>query len=223
MENRSTGRWTGARLACRALVALGLAASLGAEELDAASGAPERQFNGFYAGVEVGRQNIIGGSLVGGIDTLQQDSRTVLSFPLGWRTQAGRVVFGVEFAYGRADGDLERIEPAAGLRITYENETQTQIGGTLGYALGARRRALLFAYLGEASRSFDVTIRLGNEVILQGDEQGLLRYGVGGEWAVSKRVRARATIGSSRASFGGTTNIEPDKPLDASIGLFFQF
>jgi hypothetical protein len=223
MENRSPGRWTGARLACRVLLALGLAVSIGAEEPDSSSGAPERPFDGFYAGVEVGRQNIIGGSLVRGVDTLQQESRGVVSFPLGWRRQVGRFVFGAEFVYGRVDGDLERVEPNAALRIAYENDSQTQIGGSLGYALGGGRRTLLFAYLGEVSRSFDVTIRLGNEVILQGDEQGLLRYGVGGEWTVSKRLRARLTIGSSRASFDGTTNIEPEKPLDAALGLIVQF
>jgi hypothetical protein len=77
-------------------------------------------------------------------------------------------------------------------------------------------------YLGELSRSFEVTIRRGDEVIRQNDEQGLLRYGIGGELDVRRWLHLRVTLGSSRAKFDRQTNIEPEAKLDASIGVIFQ-
>ena len=60
-------------------------------------------------------------------------------------------------------------------------------------------------------------------MIRQGDEQGLLRYGIGGELQVWRRLLLRATLGSSRAKFEQETNIDPETTLDGSIGAVFQF
>ncbi|MEZ5286407.1 MAG: hypothetical protein R2712_16675 [Vicinamibacterales bacterium] len=99
-----------------------------------------------------------------------------------------------------------------------------RIGGLAGVTLGPRRRTLLFGYLNELSRDFEVRITEGDTMTSQQDSQGLLRYGVGVERAVGRRLGVRGTVGWSRADFGGRlTNIEVTRPVEAAIGAVLRF
>lgn len=185
----------------------------------------EKSFSGLYGGAEAGVLNIIGGSLVNGVDTLAQETRAAMTIVVGGRYQfANRLVIGVEFGAGWEDGDLSLDDASSGTRVEYANDTHTRIGGTVGVVLGASRRTHVFGYLNELSRSFDVTITQATGTTTQQDEQGLLRYGGGVEQRIAPRLTLRATVGSSRADFGGRpTNITPDRPLEAAVGVLFRF
>ncbi len=185
----------------------------------------EKAFTGLYAGAEAGALNVIGGSLVNGVDTLAQDTRGALTAVVGGRYQfANRLVLGVEFGAGWEDGDLSLADGATGAQVEYANDTHTRIGGTVGVVLGASRRTHVFGYLNELSRSFDVTITQAGVVTTQQDDQGLLRYGGGVEQRIARRLTLRGTVGSSRADFGDrTTNLPPTRPLEAAVGLLFRF
>ena len=66
--------------------------------------AQDKAFSGLYGGVEVGRQNIIGGSLIDDIDVLTQDTRTVLGFQGGLRYQFDMgFLIGIEGSIGLMD------------------------------------------------------------------------------------------------------------------------
>jgi hypothetical protein len=107
------------------------------------------------------------------------------------------------------------------LSIDYANDSQTSIGGTLGFARGS---VLLFAYASEVTRHFDVRVTRGEETFTQKDEQGMLRYGLGMEVAPFQRFHLRVRVGGGRADFGDAqTNIEPARPVQFSIGIAYQF
>lgn len=190
----------------------------------AAGHAQERHFSGFHAGVDLGSQSIIGGSLVGGVDVLAQDDRVVTSLTAGYRYEFPMgLVVGVEGSYGMLDGDLTYSDPFRNLEITYESDDQTTLGATLGWSFGVERNWLGFAYLSEATREFDVTIRIDGSTFLQQDEQGMLRYGLGIEKQINRGLHLRLAVGSGRADFDGETNIDPDEELEYSAGILWQF
>jgi hypothetical protein len=63
--------------------------------------AQSKYFHGFYLGAEAGREDLIGGSFVDGVDFLAQDSRRVASLVAGARYQsAPGIVVGVEGTWG---------------------------------------------------------------------------------------------------------------------------
>ncbi len=182
-------------------------------------------FDGPYLALEVSRQNTIAGALVANVDTLAQASRNVASLAVGYRHQfAGGLVVGLEGSFGVTNGDLKHVDSANGLTIDYKNGSQYALGGTLGYVLGETRQTLVFAYLSETKRSFDVTVRGPLGVGAQKDEQGLLRYGAGVERRFTENLSLRASLGSSRARFGDRrTNIDPKTQIDFSLGVVWQF
>lgn len=208
------------------LVLLFTSAVVHAQDVAAVAPMP-RRFGGIFLSADVGRQNIIGGSLVGGVDVLQQDSRTVGSAAAGIRAELPiGLVIGAEFGLGRGDGNLVQDRNPVGYRVRYDNDSQTHVGATVGYVLGRQRRTLAFVYVAEVTRSFDVIIEgpMGGSstfpIAYQTDEQGLLRYGIGIERAVGTWLSVRATMGSSRADFGDkVTNIEVRRPVDAGVGV----
>ncbi len=185
----------------------------------------ERLFNGFYVGLDAGRQNIIGRALVNGVDTLQQSSRSVATLLGGARLQLGYgIVAGLEGGIGLADGKLSLSDPANGLTVEYKNSTQVQYGVVLGYALGAQRDTLIFGYLSQVERRFDVSVQSPQGNFEQRDAQGLLRFGAGVERKISGPFRLRATIGTSRADFRGRpTNINVKTALDLAVSAIYQF
>jgi hypothetical protein len=207
--------WNGHRL----LIALAL---LGSAIWTPAAEAQVRPFNGAYIAIDVGAQHIIGGSLVGGVDTLQDASRLVAAASGGVRRDIRGIVIGGELGLGVTDGDIELRDPGRGLVVTYRNNRQWDWALMAGPALG--RKTLLFGYLSEVTRQFDVTIERGDAVTSQRDEQGLLRFGLGVEHRVGGPLHVRVAVGTSRANFGDrATNKAINKRLEATAGLLWQF
>ncbi len=185
-----------------------------------------KSFDGFYLGANVGSQNLFGGSFVDGVDVLAQESRFVAEFAAGFRKQflKNRLLAGVEFQFGFTDGNLMHIDPEKQLEIHYKNNTQSGIGLTEGVALGKHRNIMAFAYGNETTRKFDVTITDQFGPYKQKDEQGMLKYGIGLEMPVYKKMNIRATIGGLRVDFGDqVTNINVEDKLDATFGIIYQF
>lgn len=204
----------------RRLVAAAVMVGLSAGAASAQSG--RGPFSGLYFGVDVGKQHVIGGSLVDAVDTLQEDSRVVASVFGGLRGQFQGFVVGAQLGFGRTDGDLVLSEPSRLLTVDYKNDSQWHWTLNAGHTIGPR--TLLFGYLSEVTREFDVTILRAGVTTEQHDEQGLLRFGGGIEQRLAGPLRLRATLGTSRADFGDRqTNIEIGRRLDASIGFVLQF
>ena len=168
-------------------------------------------FNGPLLGVEIGQQHLIGGSLVNGVDTLQDDARLVVSGFAGARLHRRGFVIGSEVGAGRTNGDLHLGE--TNLTVDYRNQSQWHWQLHAGPTIGSR--TLLFAYLSEVTRQFEVTVTQPSGVTPQEDEQGLLRFGVGVETKVRGPVNGRISAGTSRADFG-------DRPLNKTIGRRFE-
>jgi hypothetical protein len=180
-------------------------------------------FDGPYVGVSIGLNNIIGGALVNGVDYLAQDSRPTVVLFAGWRRSLDNgLVLGVEGGVGFEDGNLSLIDPARSLAIDYRNHMQWRYGGMLGWRTSDR--SMLFGYLSETKRDFDVHGRDAMGTFTQKDGQGLLRYGVGAEFDLDGPFDLRATIGSSRGDFGDRQlNRKPQRPIDFELGALSQF
>ncbi len=181
-------------------------------------------FSGPYVGVDVGSQNLFGGSLVGGVDMLAQESRAVVEFLGGWRWQFDNgLVFGVEGQFGFTDGNLTLSDPANLLLITYENDAQYGYGATFGRAFGSQRDLLLFGYVFDTTREFDVTIQNAFGTFTQNDEQGFIRYGLGVEKQIHNGWIARASLGQVSADFTRQTNIDVEDKTDFTFAILYQF
>ncbi|MEZ5416097.1 MAG: hypothetical protein R2708_02000 [Vicinamibacterales bacterium] len=207
-----------------ALTVLACVATLGAPATVAAQSrsGSSRGFSGPYVALDASRQHVIGGSLVDGVDTLQDDVRRVTSAAVGLRGHVGPVVVGGELGKGRLDGALQLEDLSRGLVVDYDTSSQWHWALTAGRAVGDG--ALLFGYVSEVTRSFDVTMRRAGGDVSQDDEQGLLRFGLGWEQRVAGPLHLRLTAGTSRADFGGRpTNIEPGRRFEAGVGAVFQF
>jgi hypothetical protein len=179
-----------------------------------------QEFSGPYVGVDASWQHLIGGSLVDGVDTLQEDSRLIISALGGLRLQARGFVIGGELGKGWTDGDLQLDSPP--LRIEYRNGSQWHWALQAGHTVG--ERTLLFGYLSEVTRQFEVSIVRSAVTTSQEDEQGMLRFGGGVEQRLTNRLRLRITAGSSRADFGDRpTNIDAGRRFELGGGLIVQF
>lgn len=179
-------------------------------------------FSGPYIAVDAGRQHVIGGSLVDGVDTLQEDTRGVVSLSGGVRFALGPVVVGGDVGVGRLDGELQRRDDATATTVLYDTSSQRHWRLLAGTTFGPR--ALAYAYVSEVSRTFDVTITRRGSTTPQQDEQGLLRFGAGLEWRLTGPLHVHVTAGTSRADFGDrVTNIEPRRRVEVSAGLTLQF
>jgi Outer membrane protein beta-barrel domain len=181
-------------------------------------------FEGAWLGVEAGQQNVAAGALVAGTDVLRQEGKTVATVMGGYRFGfGGRYVLGLDAGFGWIDGDLARAAPGGG-SIEYLAKPQYQIGGMAGMELDLGGPTLLFAYLNETTRSFNVYVQQGAQRFQQQDEQGTLRYGVGLERAMGESLAVRVTVGSSRADYGDRrTDIDGDKAIDVMVGLVWRF
>ena len=211
----------------RGTLSLSVAAVLTAACMSPSAAAQESptSFSGPYLGLELAQQNMIAGALVGGVDMLAQSSRTVTLLNGGYRYQfSSGLVLGAEGGIGRTAGDLRLEDAANGLAIDYDNDTQVAYGGMAGFEFGATREALIYIYVSETERDFDVTITGPLGIGHQSDEQGLLRYGLGLERRLTGSINLRASLGSSRADIDGRpTNIDPETKYDIALGLTWQF
>lgn len=190
------------------------------------TGFTQEKFEGFYIGALGGSQNIFGGSNVEGIDVLAQKSGFVMEFPAGFRLQAlnERLVLGLEFTLGITDGNLLHMDDSKPLTINYSNSFQRGFGGMAGWAPGRGRNLLLFLYLNETKRTFDVDIRDRHGRYRQKDKQGMLKYGLGLEFPLTGILHIRASAGLMRVDFGDRiTNINVEDRGDIMAGLVFQF
>ena len=187
--------------------------------------AQDRAFHGVYLGVEAALEDLIGGSLVDGIDVLAQDDRRVVSVMGGARYQASwGLVIGAEGTIGVTDGDLAHTNPDGGLSVQYTNSRQTSLGAQVGYAFRTSTPVLLFAYASEVTRRFDVRVTRGAAEFDQTDEQGMLRYGIGAEIGVVHGLRVRARVGSGRADFGSAiTNFAPEPTTQFGFAVVYHF
>lgn len=186
----------------------------------------EKFFDGLYLGAAAGSQNVFGGSFVGGIDVLAQESRFVAELSAGFRKQLfkGRFLIGAEFQLGFTDGNLKHADPEKQLLITYKNNTQSGVGLTIGAVAGKRRKLLLYGYVNETTRKFDVDILEQNKAYHQKDEQGMLKYGMGIEAPLYKRFHVRFAMGGLRVDFGDLeANINVEDKLDVMAGFVYQF
>lgn len=191
-----------------------------------ATGFTQATFEGFYTGALAGSQNIFGGSYVEGVDVLAQKSGFVVEFPIGFRFQALKesLVLGLEFSLGITDGDLMHVDDSKPLTINYSNSFQRGFGGMAGWVPGRKRNFLVFAYLNETKRKFEVEIRDRHGAYKQKDKQGMLKYGLGMEWPVTKLLHVRGSAGLMRVDFGERiTNINVEDKADVMAGLIFQF
>lgn len=197
--------------------------ALAAVTFAAPGAAAGEEFSGLYVGGIVEHKNIIAGAQVGGVDILAQESRLGAGLIGGWRHQfSNGLVIGVEGGWGAEDATLDLSVPSSGLNIEYDNSAYWRLGGSIGLVVGPEDRTLLFVYLHETTRDFDVAIRQGGGMFKQQDEQGLLAYGVGIERKLTARTSVRGALGTSRAEFDGPTNIGPDQPIDVSSGFLFR-
>ncbi len=187
--------------------------------------AKDKAFDGFYAGVEGGYQNIFGGALVGGRDLLAQDSKAIIGVLAGWRKQfGGGFVIGLESQWAWTDGQLNFTDPASSLTIDYDNNSQVGYGLTFGHVVGSQQKTLLYLYGYQTDRNFDVSIVGPAGTGTQRDRQGMIRYGIGFEHAVRDALHFRLNIGGVKVDFGDAdTNIDVENKIDVTLGLVYQF
>lgn len=184
-------------------------------------------FGGLQVAIDVARHNVIAGAQHGGIDVLHQVERVAATAGVGLRGQfANGTVVGVEIGAGPLSTQLQRMESAADIRVSYRGHRQRYLGGQVGQVVGASGRTLLYAYAYEVTRRFAVTIEgpFGGSSTFpiqeQNDEQGLLRFGVGAERIANSWLSVRGSAGTSRADFGDqVTNITVVRPLELQIGV----
>ena len=102
--------------------------------------------DGFHAGINIGVQNVFGGSFVNEMDILAQESKFVTEILAGYRIQFlnDRLVGGLQLQFGFLDGDLSHADAANELFIDYSTNTQWSYGATLGVTVGEDKRLLIF-------------------------------------------------------------------------------
>lgn len=185
--------------------------------------ADESDFNGPYAGLSAGRYQVFAGALIAGVDVLAQDARTGADIVAGWRrrSDAGWVI-GLELQIGALEGDLR--QRFLGVDVDYRPRQQRGYAVTFGKLMGGRHTSLMYAYVGEMDREFDVLIHEPGGVVRQRDGQGFVRFGLGWERAFGEHGWSwRASVGSVDADFGSPTQERFDRGVDLAVAVIRQF
>lgn len=184
------------------------------------SGNP-RNFEGLYIGVNTGMQSVFSEALINEQSVPQQDSRWTAEVLIAhrWQFLNDRIVFGLEVQVGLTDGDLARS--FTGLRqldISFTNNSQASLGYTMGYVSGVERKLLLYTYLYQIRRSFDVTLTEdGNVIEWQRDSQTAVRYGLGLEYNLGGQFSTRLGVGSQ------SLKINVEEATELTVGVTYQF
>lgn len=187
----------------------------------------DRHFDGFHIGLSVGSQNIFGGAFIDELDVLGQKNGFVVELSSGYRRQLlnSRLLIGFEFQFGITNSDVEQVDTRNQLKINYENNSQFGYGINLGIALGKNKNVLAYTYGSITKRNFDILIINTNGISFgQKDGQGFLRYGIGLETPIYKKLNIKATVGRVYVDFGDLkTNMDVDDKLDFNLGIVYQF
>lgn len=195
--------------------------------LQAQEASDDKKFDGIYLSSSVGIQNIFGGALIDELDLLAQKSGFVLETSLGYRRQFAkeRMLVGVELQFGLTNGDLTETDIRNQSKVTYENSSQGGYGLTIGGILGKSRGLLVFGYLNNTRRNFDIEItETDGRAYTQKDGQVFIRYGIGAEFPVWRRFHIKASFGSVITDYGDLTISQSvDDKMDFNLGATFQF
>lgn len=184
-----------------------------------------RHFEGFYLGINTGIQNVFSGAIINELSVPEQSSRWVTEFFIAhrWQFLHDRVVFGLEVQVGLTDGNLTRsygVFPQ--LDIDYANNNQAGLGYTLGYVAGNQQRLLIYSYIYQIRRTFDISlIDDGRILAWQRNSHTALRYGMGAEYNMGKSFSIRTALGSQSTDIDSRITI--DHALEATLSFVYQF
>ncbi len=180
-----------------------------------------RKFEGLYIGINTGVQSVFSEALIDEQRVPEQDSRWTAEFLIAhrWQFLNDRIVFGLEVQLGLTDGDLDRS--FTGLRqldINFTNNSQASLGYSMGYVSGKKKNILLYTYLHQIRRSFDISLTEDGSIIAwQRDSQTALRYGLGLEYNLGRQFSTRLSLGSQNLK------INVDEATEFTLGVIYQF
>lgn len=178
-----------------------LFAGLAALAMTSAAQAADKNFNGAYAGAEVGYNSF------DFTDGIKEDALYYGGF-VGYRMQMDSdLVLGLEGRFGDSTataGYLGNGEIKAG--------RQLGIDASIGYALGQKKDFLAFAFVGYTNAKLSTDVANVSESVT-GDG---VRYGLGGEYVLTENISLRLT--------GAYANYEGE-PSDVQVnaGILFRF
>ncbi|WP_428409686.1 hypothetical protein [Hyphococcus sp.] len=210
------------RAAALAVLILPVVLSTAAAAPAAIAGAESKTFDGLYLAADVGRQDMVAGALIGGVDMLEQRQRIAGSFSAGYRKQIGGWVLGLEGGYGLVDGGLSIDDPAQQLSVEARNSSQIFYGAQIGVIASEKHDLLFFTYVSQVERSYELDIVSMGSAFSQTDKQGMLRFGGGLEKKISGPIHLRVSVGTARGKFSQPV-AEPSRQLEFSGGVVFQF
>lgn len=195
--------------------------------LQAQEDVDNERFDGMYLGSSVGIQNIFGGALIDELDLLAQKSGFVFETSLGYRKQFAneRLLAGVELQFGFTNGDLTETDLRNQSSVTYQNSSQGGYGLMIGGVLGKSMRLLVFSYLNNTRRNFDIQITpVAGGAYMQEDGQVFTRYGIGAELPVWGRLHIKASFGAVMTDYGDLVASQSvNDKMDMNLGVSFQF
>ncbi len=180
-----------------------------------------RKFEGLYIGINTGVQSVFSEALIDEQRVPEQDSRWTAEFLIAhrWQFLNDRIVFGLEVQLGLTDGDLDRsFTGFRQLDINFTNNSQASLGYSMGYVSGKKKNILLYTYLHQIRRSFDISLTEDGSIIAwQRDSQTALRYGLGLEYNLGRQFSTRLSLGSQNLK------INVDEATEFTLGVIYQF
>lgn len=184
-----------------------------------------RKFEGLYLGVNTGIQNVFSGAIINELSVPEQSSRWVTEFFIAhrWQFLHDRIVFGLEVQVGLTDGNLTRsygVFPK--LDIDFANNSQAGLGYTLGYVVGRQQRLLIYSYLYQIRRTFDISLSDNGRILeWQRNSHTALRYGLGAEYRMAKSFSIRTALGTQSTDLDSPITI--NEALEATLSFVYQF
>jgi hypothetical protein len=191
---------------------------------DADSSPTLRNFEGIYFGGGIGTQNVFAGVLVNDVFVSKQQSGLLAEFSFGhrWQFVNDRVSFALEVQLGLIDGNVEQaLTNFPEITIAFSNNSQVGLGYNAGYIVDRKRNLLVYLYLYQVRRNFTLSsIDSINQIQLGDESQTTLRYGLGLEYSINRRLNARFNVGTLTDDTG---DVILDSRLEIMTGLVYQF